>query len=678
MFFNFLFAGFSLFASDTTELFDHTLETILESVELDETADISELIEHLETYRFHPLNLNTATVYQLENLGLLNDFQIAALLQYRLDYGDLADISELHYVPGFTLQIITLLQPYIVFQRTENYNLNWANIRRFGKSDLMMRYTYGLNEKHGYSDEIVRDSIRKNAWYLGSSDALWMRYQFNAMNKFRVGFVARKNAGEEFFNGSQKQGFPFYSGFIAISDVKQIKNLVVGNYQLQFGQGLCLWSGFSLGKSVDGSSMKKRAQGVKPYTSSARYGYFQGVASTLKFGDFDVSTFFSHRNLDATVEEYDENERPKSISSILQTTYHRTLGDLEKKNTARQTLLGTHIDRHWQRFRIGTTVHYNNLNVEYLPRIRPDNQFSIPPKNNLNFGLDFEGIGKISRYYGEFAMSKNGGKAFIAGSRFLLNQRLSAHISARYYDRNYQNFFADGLSESSGTTNEKGLNISLFSELSKAWTLAVMTDIFEFPWLSYTANEPVFGQDYQVKIFYTPNSRIAGYAHYRYKTRENLTSRTDFMDDFGMNSKQSLRIHFDHKISENITLKNRLEYGFSTQQKGFLMYQDAQYKFRKTPLSVTFRYAIFDTDNFDMRIFVYENDVLYGSTLQSYYYKGSRFFVLLQYQPVRKITFWLKYSNTNTSNRNTVGSGLEEIQGRDRAEIRLQVRWKFS
>ena len=685
MIFNLLLIGSSLLnvsdtitrANDYSPLHDHALETFLETVEIDETIDISELIEHLENYRHRPLNLNTATVEQLENLGLLNDFQIAAFLQYRSDYGDLVGVSELQYVPGFSAQLIALLQPYISFRRTEIYNLTWANIRRFGRSDLMMRYTRGLNEKRGYSSEIIRDSTRKNAWYLGSPDVLWIRYQFNAMNKLRVGFVARKNAGEEFFNGSQKQGFPFYSGFIAISDVGRIKNLVVGNYRLQFGQGLCLWSGFSLGKSVDGSTMKKRPQGVRPYTSSARSGYFQGVASTLKFGQIDVSTFFSHRLLDATVSEYDENGRPKSISSIIETGFHRTIGDLEKKNTAKQTLVGTHVDRHWTRFRIGATAHYNRLNVDYLPRIRLDNQFVIPPKNNINVGLDWEGIGTISRYYGEFAMSKNGAKALIAGSRFLLSQQLSAHVAARYYDRDYQNFFADGLAEGSRTANEKGLNVSVFAELSRAWKVAAMTDIFEFPWLSFSSNEPVYGQEYQFRIFYTPNSRMSSYAHYRYKTRQSVISNAHLINDFGIHAKQSLRLHVDHRISENMVLKSRLEYGLSNKNKGFLMYQDVQYKFRKTPLSATFRYAVYDTDNFDMRFFVYENDVLYGSTSQSYYYKGSRFFVLLQYQPVRRFTFWLKYSNTNIANRHTIGSGLEEISGRDRTEVKFQVRIRF-
>ncbi|MCL2414896.1 MAG: helix-hairpin-helix domain-containing protein [Bacteroidales bacterium] len=678
MIFNILFAGLSLMTiGDTVEVFDNTLETILETVELDETVDISELIEHLEIYLHRPLNLNTATISQLEELRILNDFQIAALLQYRSDFGDLADIFELHYVPGFTPQIIAVLQPYISFRRTENFNLTWANIRRFGRSDLMLRYTRGLNERHGYSSSIIRDSTRKNAWYLGSPDVLWMRYQFNAMNKLRIGFVARKNAGEEFFKGSQKQGFPFYSGFLAISDVGRIKNLVVGNYQLQFGQGLSLWSGFSLGKSVDGSTIKKRAQGVRPFTSSARFGYFQGVASTLKFGQIDVSAFFSYRNLDATVSEFDENGNPQSISSIIEAVNHRTIGELERKNTAGQILFGTHIDRHWSRFRIGATAHYNSLDVDYLPRIRPDNQFTIPPKENISVGLDWEGIGRISRYYGEFAMSKNGAKAFIAGSRFLLNQRLSAHVSARYYDRNYQNFFADGLSEGSRTANEKGLFVSLYTELSRAWKVAIMTDIFEFPWLSYSSNEPVFGQEYQFRVFFTPNSRLSVYAHYRYKTRESVVPNTGIFTDFAMHSRQSLRLHIDHKISENMTLKNRLEYGFSNNNKGFMVYQDVQYRFQKIPLSATFRYAVYDTDNFDMRIFVYENDVLFGSTLQSYFYKGSRFFVLLQYRPVRNLTFWLKYSNTNIADRNTIGSGLEEIEGRDRAEIRFQVRWRF-
>jgi hypothetical protein len=315
--------------------------------------------------------------------------------------------------------------------------------------------------------------------------------------------------------------------------------------------------------------------------------------------------------------------------------------------------------------------------VDYLPRIRPDNRFVIPPKNNVNVSLDFEGIGAITRYYGEFAMSKNGAKALIVGSRFLLSQQLSAHIAGRYYGRDYHNFFAAGLSEGSRTANEKGLNVSLFAELSRKWTVAAMTDFFEFPWLSHSTNEPLHGQEYQLRIFYTPNSRISGYAHYRNKTRQSVASNAALINDFGLHSRQSLRLHVDHRIAENMTLKNRLEYAFSDKNKGFLMYQDVQYRFRKTPLSATFRYAVYDTDNFDMRIFVYENDVLFGSTMQSYYYKGTRFFLLLHYQPTRRFTFWLKYSNTHISDRTTIGSGLEEISGQDRAEVRFQVRIRF-
>jgi hypothetical protein len=120
-----------------------------------------------------------------------------------------------------------------------------------------------------------------------------------------------------------------------------------------------------------------------------------------------------------------------------------------------------------------------------------------------------------------------------------------------------------------------------------------------------------------------------------------------------------------------------LEYTFAGKENGFIIYQDVQYKLRKIPLSLMFRYAVYETDSYDLRIYVYENDVLYGSTLQSYYYKGSRFFLLLQYQPMRKITFWLKYSNTAMTNRNTIGSGLDEISGRDKAELKFQIRWKF-
>src|SRR4051812_7786612 len=56
------------------------IENIVEKA--GEDADLNTLLDYLEYFREHPLNLNTATEKDLLDLTLLNDLQIDALLTH--------------------------------------------------------------------------------------------------------------------------------------------------------------------------------------------------------------------------------------------------------------------------------------------------------------------------------------------------------------------------------------------------------------------------------------------------------------------------------------------------------------------------------------------------------------------------------------------------------------------
>jgi len=96
-----------------------------------------------------------------------------------------------------------------------------------------------------------------------------------------------------------------------------------------------------------------------------------------------------------------------------------------------------------------------------------------------------------------------------------------------------------------------------------------------------------------------------------------------------------------------------------------------------SPLSFSFRYGIFDTDSYNSRIYAYENDVLYTFTIPAYYNRGTRTYLTLRYKIKKGIDIWLRYGLTYYDNLNVISSGLEEIQGNHKSEIKAQIRFKF-
>jgi hypothetical protein len=97
-----------------------------------------------------------------------------------------------------------------------------------------------------------------------------------------------------------------------------------------------------------------------------------------------------------------------------------------------------------------------------------------------------------------------------------------------------------------------------------------------------------------------------------------------------------------------------------------------------SPLQLTLRYALFDTDGFDTRIYALESDVLYAFSFPAYFEKGSRFYFLLKYDIGKHTELWLRYSNTLYVNRSNISEGsLNEISGPARNDIKFQLRFSF-
>ena len=95
-------------------------------------------------------------------------------------------------------------------------------------------------------------------------------------------------------------------------------------------------------------------------------------------------------------------------------------------------------------------------------------------------------------------------------------------------------------------------------------------------------------------------------------------------------------------------------------------------------MKILFLFYLFQTDSYNAKVYAYENDVPGAYSIPAYYYRGSRFYLMLDYNITRKIEIWLRYSQTYYNNQNVISAGgLTEIDGNTKSEIKAQIRFKF-
>ncbi len=662
--------------------FQQRIETLIE--ESEEEIDFTELIEELEVLRLSPLNINNANASDLKRIFFLTDIQINNLILHRERFGDLISMLELQTIDGFDLETIELLAPYIVVEeKVARRQIKFSDIIERGNSQYFLRFQQLFNEQKGFSPATAEElEENPNSRYLGSPFKLYSRYRFTYYNNLSIGLTAEKDPGEEFFKGTQSNGFDYYSGHFYIKDIGRIKSLALGDFQVQFGQGLTLWSGLAFGKSSDGVNIKKNGLGLRPYTSVDENNFMRGGGVTLSLGQFEVSAFYSNKYRDANILELDTVEQEAlAITSLQQTGLHRTPGELLDKNAVNEIFMGSNLSWKKDGFQVGVTGYAMDLSADLDRRLSFYNQFDLNSSTNWNVGTDYSYIIRNFNLFGELATSQSGGWAVLNGLMMSLDPRLSLSILHRKFTTDYQSPLSVAFSENTRVNNENGFFIGLEARLSRRWTINAYADHFSFPWMRFRTYSPSRGFDYSIQLNYRPERRVEMYARYRIKNKP--INSPDivpirYLDD---QVRQNIRIHFSYAVSPSFTLKNRVEWiDFQhgpKKQQGFLIYQDVAFRNFSSPWAITARYAIFNTDGFDSRIYAYENDVLYAFSFPFYSDKGHRVYFVARYRLNRNIDLQARLAQTVYTNRNEIGTGLDLSDGNSRTEIKAQMRIKF-
>lgn len=706
-FFVLLFGMRAAFSQDTIEtIVEQKLEDLAETSQ-NEEADYTHLLEALSYYKKHPLNLNTANTVELSDFGLLNELQIETLLSHIERNGKLLSVYELQSIEGFDLETIRRILPYVyVADVTDQPHVALKDMLVKGNHQLTFRVQQVIEDQKGFLPADSADICNSpNSRYMGSPQKIYVRYRFNYANNFSAGFTMEKDAGELFFPGNQrfsypcydsllkgkhKGGFDFYSAHLFVRNIRFIKALALGDYQLGFGQGLAAWSGLAYGKSSDAVSIKKYAPGIRPYTSADENLFMRGAAFTGGGKNLQATGFVSRKKVDANITLTDSLNEAEEISALQTTGLHTTPSEIADKRAVEQTIYGGNIAYRRRKFSAGLTGMQTLFSAKLNRNLSSYNQFEFTGKSLANFGADYSFLFGNLSIFGEAAASvPNGeaerlGLAFLNGCIIALDPKLSFALLHRSFQKEYQSLHANAFAEGSLPANEHGIYFGLSAKPAKAVSVSAYYDHFVFPWLKYQVDAPSSGKDFLVQVNYTPSRKFDTYVRYKQKDKfvsSNVADEIDFIVPF---MQQNFRWQLSYQATSSVKLRCRAEWimlndeSKPEKENGYVLYQDMIYKKVGSKISVALRYALFDTKSYDSRIYAYETDIPGVYSIPSYYYKGSRAYVMLNYDITRSIECWVRWSQTYYANKNVISEGtLNEINGSTKSEVKFQLRFKF-
>ena len=643
---------YQLLLEQTEDRLSEELETYKGSSE----ESHEELIEDYLFYLENPVNINSDEVKHLEEIGLLSAFQLKALIQYRKQFGDLIFADELLMIEDFNESTVAVLAPLIYFGKSEF--IQEKEKVTVGKALTRGHHKVTLNYAQKFGGEPNED-------YLGSPQKLQLKYNFQYKQKFRLGFVSEKDAGEpSFFDFI---GAHCYASDLYFTDALIIKDLVLGDYLLSFGQGLTLWSGTSFGKG--GSSLMKRGAGIRPKTSSSEGQFFRGVATTVRYHDFYATAFYSNRCIDATVVETDSLDEPELVSALQETGYHRTLNEIAKRNAIRQHVFGGHLCYAGPRLELGYTFYHLQLSVPLELKPSNYNQFYFQGDQLTTMGIDFRWLLGKTAFFGELSRSHNGAFAGLVGMTMKPTGYINFSLLYRNYDKCYQSLFNGAFGESSRGQGEKGYYIGLQCAPAPKWDLLAYCDFFRLTWLTSQVYSPSWGQEYCLKLTHQINSSTSMQLRFKSKTKMKNSSDGEVFSHYPIfYTKRSLNFQISYNVTDDLFFSDKAAFSHylnddGSNSKGYLLCHDLAYKPRDKPYSLTFRFALFDSDDYYSRISIYENDVLGAFSIPSLSGIGTRVYLLGKLKLFNSLSLYSRIGVT---------FGNEDTK----TDLKLEVVWK--
>lgn len=538
-----------------------------------------EEIERLVNLQNRPLKLNLASRSRLTESGLFSQYQVAALMDYRERNGDILSVSELAAVDGFGREAAEAVEPFVSFESSALP----------GRASLRKSY-------------IVNELVAKAALKLQAEDRdetmvpyynYGVKYRFSMEDCFEAAVVTSRTYDTVLL---PPEAVSFYAAYYGRGTLGKV---VIGDFNTRFGQGLGMWSGFSMSGVPSQGAFSRRPSGISPYWSYSGEGSHRGAAADFSFGNVLFSTFASFPG----VREAAVHGEDAAVSFLPGFNIAWSGMDAQASVTC---------------FACSRTL-YAREDGENVPSAQGRKAFFESGRVSADMRYNLQGTELFSEAAIDFPSLS---VAALAGCRFRPCSGLGLAAGIRYYPADFRPGYSGAVRSGSRCSNEYGIAVSgTFSSggyvaLSGKTGFGSSVPRHQGGFSADLSRSPepkygVHGASSQCKVVFSYQWQISGSVSMVWKLSERMRSygetfRTDVRCDLKYSSGKwfsALRLNVLQCVGT-----------------GMLSY--AECGCRSGMLSACLRGGLFRTDDWDDRIYAYERDAPGNFSVPAFYGRG--------------------------------------------------------
>jgi len=626
-------------------------EDILASIAAeDENIESNQADNYLETVnrlRQHPLDLNTLREEDLGQLGILNPLEREAFFQYRKMFGAFTSLYELQAVPGWTIDLIRRILPFLTLAPA-------------GNPDRSKRQEFLLGIR--WKSESAKETKANN--FPGNPFRYYTRYRYQKGSAISMGATAEKDPGEAFRFGKSLYGFDFYSFHYFKKSDGPLKRIALGDYLVNMGQGLIQWQGFGFGKGSQVLQIKKEAAILQPYRGTGESNFFRGAAASLVRRNLELTGFLSYRKLTGN-QVFDDTGNAIGFTSINESGLHRSKAELEDRAAIAELASGFVLAQQLPRGRIAFNLIKRSYSLPLLIGSAAYQRFAISGRTWINGSLDYSVTRKRVHSFGEFAIDKNMALAWLQGLIFAPDPRLDIAVLFRKSSVFYRSVAGNAFTEQSSVNNETGLYFGIRFHIRPHLQFSLYSDLVKFPWIRYRVDLPSYVQDYRAQLEWKKRKKLELRINIRYKERlQNVSAIQEWrpINEFRTGLQIKKLSGFKGSWMSRIELLKTVD-GLE-KGTGLFCQLGGNFQLKRPGFSLALRVAFYENDSKLSKIYFFEAEPGNFGNFLAVSGTGLRHSIIFKYDLNRFINFELKYAQglnlsdleTNVSSAQKSGS----------------------